>query len=268
MCRLYGFIANEKTKLECTLVQAHNSLMRQSEQDSLGRSNTDGWGISYYQDQLPVIEKEGGSAFDDPRFSQVATQVRSTSVIAHIRLATVGETNPQNAHPFIHGSWTFAHNGTVNGFPQLEETLVAETDPLLQKNRMGSTDSEQVFYWILTHLQAAGISLQSQLSDRDQAQTVRNILAESARELMKRSQSVHDEAAKLNFLLTDGEQMFATRWNNSLHVVQRNGVRDCQVCQISHVEPHPQQPYRAVVIASEPISDEPWHRSPAEFPLN
>lgn len=35
-CRLYGFLANEETKLECTLVLAHNSLLSQSKKDSLG----------------------------------------------------------------------------------------------------------------------------------------------------------------------------------------------------------------------------------------
>ena len=258
MCRLYGFMANEKTKLECTLVKAHNSLMQQSQKDSLGRTNADGWGISYYQDEAPAIEKEGGSAFDDPRFSELATKVRSTAVIAHIRLATVGETDSRNAHPFSCGAWSFAHNGTVEGFELLKEKLVAETDPLFQLRRIGATDSEQVFYWILTRLKAAGISHESSLDDSAQSETVLNVLAESARELMRRCESVQDEEARLNFLLTDGKQMFATRWNNSLYFVRREGVRDCQVCQISHVEPNPHQTYRAVVIASEPLSDEPW----------
>ena len=115
-----------------------------------------------------------------------------------------------------------------------------------------------MFYWILTRLKAAGISHESSLDDSAQSETVLNVLAESARELMRRCESVQDEEARLNFLLTDGKQMFATRWNNSLYFVQREGVRDCQVCQIAHVEPNPQQTYRAVVIASEPISDEPW----------
>ena len=260
MCRLYGFIANEKTKLECTLVQAHNSLMRQSQKDSLGRTNADGWGISYYEDQTIVLEKEGGAAFDDPRFGEIATQIRSKAVIAHIRLATVGETDSRNAHPFRFGSWTFAHNGTVNGFAKLQESLAAETDPQLQKNRLGATDSEQVFFWILTRLKAAGISLDSALNEDAQSETAIGIMAESARELMKRSQSVQDddEASKLNFLLTDGVQMFATRWNNSLYFVERQGVWDCEVCQIPHVQPNPDRDYRAIVIASEPISNESW----------
>ena len=258
MCRLYGFVANEKTKLECTLVQAHNSLMQQSKKDSLGRTNADGWGVSYYEDGSPVVEKEGGSAFDDPRFSQLAAQVRSRAVIAHIRLATVGETDSRNAHPFSYGTWSFAHNGTVNGFEQLQDTLAAETDPELQQHRIGTTDSEQVFYWLLTRVKAAGISLESAISEAAQSETGLNILAESARELMRRSESFHDEASKLNFLLTDGSQMFATRWNNSLYFVHREGVRDCQVCQMSHVEPNIQQTYRAVVVASEPISEEQW----------
>ena len=258
MCRLYGFVANQETKLECTLVQAQNSLMRQSQQDSLGRANADGWGISHYNALTPTVDKAGGSAADDPRFNQIATQVRSKAVIAHIRLATVGATDSRNAHPFRSGVWSFAHNGTVYGFSKLQEQLASETNSQLQQQRLGTTDSEQVFYWMLTRLLDAEISLESPLNSDEQSQTVLDTMAQSAQELMKRSQAVHDEAARLNFLLTDGNQMFATRWNNSLFVAQRDGVRDCQVCKLPHVQTKPDQNYRAVVIASEPISNEPW----------
>ena len=257
MCRLYGFSASEKTGLECSLLQAHNSLFQQSRNDSLGRSNPDGWGISFYESGKPSLEKGHGMAADDPRYKKVASSVRSNIVISHIRLATVGATEPQNVHPFVYGVWSFAHNGTVSGFPELEELLIQETDPLLQRHRLGSTDSEQVFYWLLTRMQTAGISLDTAIGSNDQSEKVFSILASSAKELMTRSTMAQSEVAKLNFLLTDGNEMFATRWNNSLHVAQRQGTRDCQVCQLDHV--HQDAPnYRAVVIASEPITEEPW----------
>ena len=36
MCRLYGFRANEPTKVECTLVHAQNALIVQSREDLAG----------------------------------------------------------------------------------------------------------------------------------------------------------------------------------------------------------------------------------------
>ena len=258
MCRLYGFLANETTGLECSLIQAHNSLLQQSRLDSLGRSNADGWGICFYdKDGLPTLEKGEGSASEDPRYSQIASSIHSQTVVSHIRLATVGVTDSRNAHPFCHGVWTFAHNGTLNGFSELESSLIQETDPVLQKRRQGTTDSEQIFYWLLSRFQDAGIAIERSLSSKDQSEKVISILALAAKELMQRSLKVQSEPAKLNFLLTDGTEMFATRWNNSLHFVQRQGLRDCQVCQLAHV--HEDAPdYRSVVIASEPISDESW----------
>ena len=257
MCRLYGFLANEKTGLECSLIEAQNSLFRQSQKDSLGRTNADGWGICGYEDGVPKLEKGAGSASEDPRYRLVASSVKSTTVISHIRLATVGATDSRNAHPFSYGVWTFAHNGTLNGFSDLEDTLVQGTDPSLQTHRLGSTDSEQIFFWLLTRLRDAGISLDAGLSSPEQSEQVFSIVANSAKELMRRSLEIQSEPAKLNFLLTDGNEMFATRWNNSLYFVQRQGLRDCQVCDLHHV--HADAPdYRASVIASEPITEEPW----------
>ena len=46
MCRLYGFLATESTRLECSLVEAHNALQLQSDRDGRGVRNADGWGIS------------------------------------------------------------------------------------------------------------------------------------------------------------------------------------------------------------------------------
>ena len=100
-------------------------------------------------------------------------------------------------------------------------------------------------------------SLNTPLNSNDQSEKVFSVLASSAQELMQRSLAVQSKPAELNFLLTDGNEMFATRWNNSLYFVKRQGLRDCQVCDLHHV--HKDAPdYRAVIIASEPITNEPW----------
>ena len=57
MCRLYGFRANEPTKVECSLVHAQNALLSQSVMDARGVPNADGWGIGYYDNSLPHVER-------------------------------------------------------------------------------------------------------------------------------------------------------------------------------------------------------------------
>ena len=63
-------------------------------------------------------------------------------------------------------------------------------------------------------------------------------------------------------ILTDGSTLVATRWNQSLWWVYRKGVRDCEICGIPHVEHDPSTDYRAVIVASEPISNEDSRKVP------
>ena len=145
MCRLYGFISNEPTKVDCSLVYSQNALMQQSRVDQVGLDHTDGWGIGTYRDGRPQVRKKMTAAYEDLLFSTAAEKAYSTAIVAHVRRATVGANSLENTHPFVHGLWTFAHNGTVAGFDRLRLELESETDPELQKFRLGKTDSEQYF---------------------------------------------------------------------------------------------------------------------------
>ena len=73
-----------------------------------------------------------------------------------------------------------------------------------------------------------------------------------------------DPAARigLNVLLTDGDRLVGSRWGRTLHYVERWGVHDCEICGFPHIRHDPRHSYRAVVIASEPISHEPWRELP------
>ena len=54
----------------------------------------------------------------------------------------------------------------------------------------------------------------------------------------------------------------ASRWGNSLHVLQREGVHDCEICGLCHVDALHREGYRAVMVASEPITSEAWRPVP------
>ncbi len=69
---------------------------------------------------------------------------------------------------------------------------------------------------------------------------------------------------RLNFLLTDGRALFVSRWNRSLYWVERLGVHDCEICGTPHIHHEGADDYRAVVVASEPITDEPWRPLPED----
>lgn len=254
MCRLYGFRANEPTKVECSLVHAQNALLLQSRKDSLGRSHADGWGLASFHDGEITVEKREAAAFQDLHFSSAAERIYGTTVVAHVRRATVGGPSARNTHPFRYRRWVFAHNGTVAHFESIGPRLLSETEPRLRERREGTTDSEQAFFWLLSRLEASGVDIDGLVLD---AGKVAGLLSEAVA-------SLGGEKSKLNFLLTNGAVLVASRYHNSLYWLERDGVRDCEICGIPHVHHDRETSYRAVIVASEPISQEAWKEVPDE----
>jgi predicted glutamine amidotransferase len=260
MCRLYGFRATAPTRVECTLVYAQNALLTQSRADTSGVAHPDGWGIGYYENGRPQVERRETAAFTDLHFSLAAERVYSRTVVAHVRLATVGRSSIENTHPFVFGPWVFAHNGSVGGFERLERPLGLEVDEDLLRRRRGNTDSELAFWWLLSRMKRRGISLHEPSAD---LAALIEVVAGSVRDLADLCRAEGAETStRLNFLLTDGSVMLASRWNRSLHWVRRIGVHDCEICRIPHTRHETGSDYRAVVLASEPISQEPWQPVP------
>ena len=73
----------------------------------------------------------------------------------------------------------------------------------------------------------AGVSLEAPVSHHDDdVDRMVSLLARSVGELAERC----DVDAKLNFLLTNGRMLLASRWGNTLHWVAREGVHDCEIC--------------------------------------
>ena len=67
------------------------------------------------------------------------------------------------------------------------------------------------------------------------------------------------EPVGLNVVLTDGERMVASRWGRSLWFLERDAVERCGQCGRPHVHHEPGVPYRAVEVASEPVTPgDPW----------
>jgi glutamine amidotransferase len=259
MCRLYGFRANQATKVECSLAYAQNALLSQSASDREGVSHPDGWGIASYTDGIPDITKRARAAFRDLYFGMTAERSHARTVVAHVRLATVGETSPENTQPFGHGRWVFAHNGTLRAFDALRAELERETHEDLLARRLGATDSEAAFFWLLSRMRDSGID-EARPSDLE---ALVPVIGDAIGDLSRRSEAAGEiKPTRLNFILTDGEILLATRWRHSLHWIARLGIRDCEICGIPHVEGPGEGEYHAVAVASEPITQEEWSEVP------
>ena len=55
-----------------------------------------------------------------------------------------------------------------------------------------------------------------------------------------------------------------SRCGRSLYHLEREGVYDCEICGFPHIHHDPTQTYRAVVVASEPLTHEPWTEVPED----
>jgi glutamine amidotransferase len=123
----------------------------------------------------------------------------------------------------------------------------------------GDTDSELVFRWLLNRMAQFGLD---PTKPADDLMPILDLMEESILELVRISLATGTRTPpQLNFVISDGRHLVASRWGNSLYWVFRNGVSDCSVCGTSHCR-KAEDGYRAVAVASEPISDEDWTEIP------
>ena len=113
-----------------------------------GRQNVHGWGIGFFRERTPVVEKSGEQVFADGRlhasFQRLARVVNSPIILAHIRYKSSGEVDECHAHPFVltfwGQAWIFAHNGKA---PAIEAYASPRT-PVLE----ASSDSARAFEFL------------------------------------------------------------------------------------------------------------------------
>lgn len=185
MCRMLAILAREEPEVRSLL---DGDLPERFVAPT--RRHNAGWGVAWYQDDAPRIAKAPRAALEDPAFVPSSRQAAGRLVYLHIRRATRGRISDENTHPFAHGRWLFCHNGTiVNGVRN-------EMRRLIQPPTQGETDSEVLFHWLLHHMQADD--------------PVRG-LEKGLGWIIERS-----DVARLNFFLTDGEQLYAFRRGHSL----------------------------------------------------
>jgi glutamine amidotransferase len=252
MCRLYALHANEPTRIECGLVRSQNALMRQSTRDSEGKDHSHGWGVADYKDRIPLVEKQAWAAYHGEHFAEKAARVYARTVVAHVRAATVGPPTLENTHPFVCGRFALAHNGTLPNFDRVRPRLLEHTDPVHRAGIRGQTDSEHVFRYLLTR-RARG-------PETDLLETVRA----GVEQIIAWCHEIDPERRiGLNLLLSDGETIVGTRLNRSLWFIERSEVIHCDICGRPHVHHQPRAAYRAVEVASEPVTPaESWKGVP------
>ena len=251
MCRLFGFRSVIQSQVHRSLVSADNALWNLSEQ------HPDGWGVAYYVEGTPHLTRSASTALSDRVFQRVSGVVASETVVAHVRKATQGSLNVLNCHPFQHGRWVFAHNGDVPNFGDKRAALVDEVSPRLRRYILGDTDSEVIFFLVLTQLLRYG-ALSSEFTLADVVGSVCRAL-DLVRKICD-GELPADKRSSLTCILTDGASMVGVQGGKELHFsTYKQRCADRDVC--SFLAPSCEAPPRDgsvnhLIFSSQPLSGE------------
>lgn len=273
MCRLFGLRATHPTKIDCGLTEAQNSLVRQSRLDARGLANPDGWGLGLVRDGEIRCEREVEPAHESEDFRRSAVDAEATTAVAHVRRATVGRPALENTHPFRRDGSLLAHNGHLPGFQSLRPRLLEAIAPDLRTALGGDTDTEHVFHLLLTRLRTD--PSRPEETAKVEAGRMQEVLGttlrllegwcdrtETSGEGVERGPDGHRlDRLAMNLLWTVGPHLAGSRFGRSLWYLERDGAHRCEVCGDLHPDPEPEG-YRAVVLATERITDEDWREVP------
>jgi glutamine amidotransferase len=114
-------------------------------------TNGDGFGIGWYGDsETPAVYKSTHPAWNDRDLHEIAGQIRTPLLFAHIRASSGTPVQRSNCHPFRHGRWLWMHNGSLARFQEMKRDLLMAVDPSLFADIEGSTDTETLFFLALT----------------------------------------------------------------------------------------------------------------------
>jgi glutamine amidotransferase len=263
MCRLFGFRSAVVSRAHRSLVEAENALEEQA------RHHQDGWGIGYFHGgDAYVLKSQEGAAGNDS-FRRASARLASQTFVVHVRRATVGGVGPYNIHPFRHGRWLFAHNGTLHGFDKLRDRLHAHIPAPLRDRVLGTTDTETFFFYLLARLQEAGLA--SSGSGVSCGRRLGDALQEAMDDLYRATLDVGVPPPIANFILTNGSVFVANRSGRELFMAtQKHRCGDfatCpaeKICMLPTRTPDPDgERVNHLLVASERIGDEDrWEAVP------
>jgi glutamine amidotransferase len=199
MARLFGIIGNRPDLAARVLAFEGDALRARSSGAPLG------WGLGFYQGGEVLMRRRPIDERQELDVARIAADVRADLVIGHVRHATVGSLRTENTHPFRYRQWLFAQTGTVSGFEQIRERLVASVPEFLRGGIRGETDAEVVFHVFLSFLHDASL-----LNDGPvDAPHVREALRSTLAVVDGMTAEVGAAGCQLNVMLSNGDALIA-----------------------------------------------------------
>lgn len=201
MCELFGFSGIQPEKLNHPLREFF----------SHSDHHPHGWGLALLHGNEAAIEKEPIQASKSLYLKErLREPIQVTTALAHIRYATIGNTEWRNCHPYTKlddsgRRWTLIHNGTIFDFPPMNHYVNIQN---------GDTDSERILLYLIDQVNARVKELGRPLE------------AEERFFLLDQIVVALSPGNKLNLLIYDGELLYAhTNYAASLYRREtKNGV--------------------------------------------
>ncbi|CAH7682321.1 nucleophile aminohydrolase [Phakopsora pachyrhizi] len=219
MCRLLIF-KGEPIVLAHLITKPSHSIINQAFDSRLRLDarpiNADGFGVGWYdesgEDSTPCVFQAITPAWSNKNLQRLAEKIRSPLVFAHVRASTSGALSEENCHPWIYGSLLWMHNGQIAGFDLIKRKLQAGLSDEFFNYPQGCTDSEWAFALFLNEL--------SKVSQPDSSSFPYTTLKETMFKTIQIIKELHKESnvkelTMLNFAVTDGKSVVATRYVTS-----------------------------------------------------
>lgn len=222
MCEIYGFSGRREKEL--------NSDLREFFSHACDHPN--GWGLALLDQPAPEITREVCRADRSELLKErMGHPLTAKTALAHIRLATIGNEDYVNCHPFTAvdqsgRNWTLIHNGTIFESSKLKGYVFRQK---------GETDSERILLYLVDRINEETAKAQRALNAEERFFIFDSIVSNSS------------PKNKLNLLICDGELLYAhTNFKDSLF---ERGDRD------------------GVTISTRPLTDSGWRRVPLNTPV-
>lgn len=192
MCELFGVSGSGKINVRPLLKEFF----------SHSTDHPNGWGMALFHESGVNLEKEPFPAYESRYIKErLKRPLEAVTMMAHIRLATIGNLGYENCHPFVMQdnkgrTWTLMHNGTIFDCPVLNRYIYEQE---------GRTDSERILCYIISVINELQIKAGRPLSRKERFSEIDRIT---------RTVSVHN---KVNMIIYDGELFYVhTNYKDSL----------------------------------------------------
>ncbi|MCE9548205.1 MAG: class II glutamine amidotransferase [Planctomycetia bacterium] len=269
MCRFALYLGPPIT-VDMLITRPAHSIIRQSFKSHLSVEplNGDGFGVAWYRPDIspePAAYRSVRPAWNNRNLRDLARLTQSGAILAHVRAASPGsDVSEANCHPFTAGRFAFMHNGSVAEFARRRRTFQQALSNDAFARMRGTTDSEHIFaLWqdIVGDLQAPRTP-----------QALADALSATIGAVLELTEPAETSGAMvLNLAVSDGHSAAVSRfataptagpslfWHVGSQYVFEPDATGKEACHMRQSNAD----YGAVIVASEPLTDEPgWQAVP------